>query len=48
MDDDDDEEAPYYCISQLRCSLCRFGLQDGELIVACALPLPLGHDAMKL
>lgn len=45
-DMDDDEAASYYCISQSRCSLCRFTLQEGELIFICLCFLTL-HDGGK-
>ncbi len=28
---------PYYCISQLRCRLCQFRLEDGDLVIASTL-----------
>lgn len=37
MLDDDADVPPYYCISQLRCRLCQFSLEECDPVVACAL-----------
>ena len=36
MADNEHEEdsAPYYCITEARCRLCQFALNDDELVVA--------------